>query len=690
MKTKIAVIGCLCLASLFLPTAFGDKESHQHSDADWSLEVAGLENEFNPVTVVGDWELDHSHEEEFHDTDDDLPHLDSDFEVETHGLEFDWHPDHDLNRKHDVVVDVMVDTRDPRALRKTIEAEFDLIQKTQLGQVKALHSRIATIEKRIKERAQKREAIIERRLKRLLQSKNLRTPRAARENIDVEVEISKDVQLEIKQLNHTDEQIDRLKHLILELQTKARVLESLARDNDVDPHALEDLFETDPRYAALSQQIYEYKDYFESMKSGLRSGSPQLQQYRKEIERLAAKRQSLAKDLRPRMIARLKAKEGTSPAALKQERLLLETQLEILHKRLEVLEKAKQTRVEELDAWSGRESAMAALQSELQNTKAELRKAQARLKEDSRRAGRLQEQDKQSHADKDENEDFEENEQVSDEDEEFFGGYNRWKRSVSKLRDQFARVATEHGNLHAPELRPIHEKVLAAQDKMLKLRQAGAKSQLLQQEYEEALAANEKIPGVVVVTTSELRRMKQAADEAKMQLRHLERELQWHGAVAMVVLSGNANARESWLIPIDRDGVLLPSEGFSPENAVNYPRISVGQTEPAGPAGTKWGDPSVEDAAEIAALLMDHWHELREVVYEIKAEENGGAPGQEFVILTQKDLGPGPNPTAHWGRAPGKEVDDEPTPEEKLHRLLEWSRNLKEGFEEAPKHVDLR
>ena len=61
------------------------------------------------------------------------------------------------------------------------------------------------------------------------------------------------------------------------------------------------------------------------------------------------------------------------------------------------------------------------------------------------------------------------------------------------------------------------------------------------------------------------------------------------------------------LFPVDRQGVLLPSEDFTPEQAARFPRLGGVRTRPSGAPGTPWGDPVVKQAASIAHTLQDVW-----------------------------------------------------------------------------------
>jgi hypothetical protein len=78
-------------------------------------------------------------------------------------------------------------------------------------------------------------------------------------------------------------------------------------------------------------------------------------------------------------------------------------------------------------------------------------------------------------------------------------------------------------------------------------------------------------------------------------------ELSYREPIAVVVRPFEADGK-AWIdfYPIDAEAVLLPSDDFSKERVREFPRIDVGNTLPAGLAGSCWGDEMVADAAKIA------------------------------------------------------------------------------------------
>lgn len=137
------------------------------------------------------------------------------------------------------------------------------------------------------------------------------------------------------------------------------------------------------------------------------------------------------------------------------------------------------------------------------------------------------------------------------------------------------------------------------------------------------------------------------------------------------------------LYPVDKSGVLLPSEDFSAFDAYQYPRLGKVDTTPNSP-GTVWPDRRVEHAAALAVRLKPYWRQwdlLRMV-----------ARGRE--VLDAPDAAPTfeiyPNSTdaaIYWGHAPGWEVQGEPTAQAKLAYLVQFVQRT--GSPASPGGLDL-
>jgi len=122
-------------------------------------------------------------------------------------------------------------------------------------------------------------------------------------------------------------------------------------------------------------------------------------------------------------------------------------------------------------------------------------------------------------------------------------------------------------------------------------------------------------------------------------------DLVYRRPVAMVEVTMNDRPG---LLPVDVNGVLLPPADFSAEQARDYLRVSLADAVPAGPIGTPWGDPRVDGAARIAAVLQEHWKRLG--LYRVSIAPTGTpslTPG-ELVFL----LGTRRGAQIVWGPAP--------------------------------------
>jgi hypothetical protein len=138
---------------------------------------------------------------------------------------------------------------------------------------------------------------------------------------------------------------------------------------------------------------------------------------------------------------------------------------------------------------------------------------------------------------------------------------------------------------------------------------------------------------------------------------HIAVDLVYRRPVAMVEVPGG-------LLPIDADGILLPTEDFSPEQARHYPRAAGINSTPLGPVGTRWGDPKVEAAAKLAELLADDWQQLGLRRISVR-EETTAESGRRLVL----DLITRGGTTLFWGSQFGLEAASELKPAEKLNRL---------------------
>jgi hypothetical protein len=171
--------------------------------------------------------------------------------------------------------------------------------------------------------------------------------------------------------------------------------------------------------------------------------------------------------------------------------------------------------------------------------------------------------------------------------------------------------------------------------------------------------------------------------------RHVQVRLVYRTPVLAVPLPGLTSESGDWIRvrgstnnryslqpgrAVDGRGIVLPAKAVGADLPVLYGKVQA----PTGPAGTPWGDPGVEGAAQTVALLRPYRDRFR---FEDVSITAGG------VVLSH-----GPS-TAHilWGEPPGKEPASEASADRKLERLLDYcqhSQDLDRGA--TPYELDLR
>ncbi len=138
-------------------------------------------------------------------------------------------------------------------------------------------------------------------------------------------------------------------------------------------------------------------------------------------------------------------------------------------------------------------------------------------------------------------------------------------------------------------------------------------------------------------------------------------ELRYRRPVCMVEVPGG-------LYAVDIEGVVLPSQDFSPLEARDYPRLSGITSTPLGPVGTAWGDPRVVGGARIGAALLPHWKGLG--LARIVPLDGAGGSSLEAI---EYEIHSRSGTRLVWGHAPGvDQPHGEPTADDKLNVLLAY------------------
>lgn len=163
---------------------------------------------------------------------------------------------------------------------------------------------------------------------------------------------------------------------------------------------------------------------------------------------------------------------------------------------------------------------------------------------------------------------------------------------------------------------------------------------------------------------------------------HVDVELIYRRPVAMVEVHENG---ADGLYPVDIDGVLLPSNDFSPLEARAFPRLAGVESSPLGTVGSRWGDPVVAGGARIAAALTPHWAEWKLwSIHWLKpvAGSDASAPA-DFELITVAGQ------KIHWGAAPANEPPSEPAADQKIAELKAFVDQHGSLDDPAAKQLDL-
>lgn len=140
--------------------------------------------------------------------------------------------------------------------------------------------------------------------------------------------VARQQSLKFNELNNAQRELDHAKRLLNEAQDQYLLLDT-ERQLGTNPseYQILDLLEQDARYFELSRTIDQYKDEVEREASYYRDGSPQITALQQEISRLERKRETMAQEMRPRIIERIRQSNGVSPQAIQRQLALQRQQI---------------------------------------------------------------------------------------------------------------------------------------------------------------------------------------------------------------------------------------------------------------------------------------------------------------------------------------------------------------------------
>lgn len=123
------------------------------------------------------------------------------------------------------------------------------------------------------------------------------------------------------------------------------------------------------------------------------------------------------------------------------------------------------------------------------------------------------------------------------------------------------------------------------------------------------------------------------------------------------------NNQKISFLPVDAEGVLLPTQDFQPEQVRQFMLIYAQGAVPIGMIGSEYGDARIKEALLLCRLVKDVREKLGlERVY-VYADPSGQGPSQWTLELTTRDK------RISWGHPPGLESPGEPGFSAKLRKL---------------------
>lgn len=157
-------------------------------------------------------------------------------------------------------------------------------------------------------------------------------------------------------------------------------------------------------------------------------------------------------------------------------------------------------------------------------------------------------------------------------------------------------------------------------------------------------------------------------------------EVEYRKPVAMAQVKGGR-------IPIDGDGVVLPSEDFSAADVPRYPTIRLQGAGNMSRTDNRITEPGLVGAAKGAQLLAPKWNELELEAIELPRDRDPNIRPDDIVLQIQSKSGS----TIIWGRAPGTNHPGELTASQKLARLEKYHNEFG-GFDRpsGPYEIDIR
>ena len=156
-------------------------------------------------------------------------------------------------------------------------------------------------------------------------------------------------------------------------------------------------------------------------------------------------------------------------------------------------------------------------------------------------------------------------------------------------------------------------------------------------------------------------------------------ELEYRKPVVMAQVQGGR-------IPLDAQGVVLPTSDFTTSDSHRYPLIQNVVNRPKVRPGNQWNDPGILAATRLAAFLGPHWKALK--LDAISLSRITSTTEADDVILELVGTG---GSKIVWGRAPGSDHPGELEPIQKIRRLEKYLVDYGDyNHPHGPYEIDIR
>jgi len=140
-------------------------------------------------------------------------------------------------------------------------------------------------------------------------------------------------------------------------------------------------------------------------------------------------------------------------------------------------------------------------------------------------------------------------------------------------------------------------------------------------------------------------------------------------------------------IPLDADGIILPTADFSAADASQYPILRNVSAKPKLRPGSVWDDPVILSATRLAETVSEKWKLLKFEAIIVPSEVDPATDPKDVLL---EILGQGGSRIV-WGRPPGSDHPGELEASQKIRRLEKYLADFGDyGQPNGPYEIDIR